>query len=228
MLARREGMSTSTSLGTVLVERLFDGFTLLLVLVLGLMGSTFRGEWHSMETDLRAVGITLFVSYIALIILLACFKYRPQPFIKLLDGLLFFLPKSLRSRAVDMLRNFGLGLAPARDFLRLSQAIFYSILLWACSLCQIHLVEYSLGWTLPFISTFVVLAMASFGAMIPSAPAFVGTFHLAVQYGFLFYGVEREEALSAAIIWHAGMFFPTVLVGIILFLCLPTISLRPK
>jgi uncharacterized membrane protein YbhN (UPF0104 family) len=62
--------------------------------------------------------------------------------------------------------------------------------------------------------------MSFFGALIPSAPGYIGTFHLAVQYGFLFYGIGSEEALSAAIIWHASMYFPTILFGIVAFLIL--------
>lgn len=88
------------------------------------------------------------------------------------------------------------------------------------NLYQIQLVEHSIGITLPFISTFMVMAMASFGVMIPSAPGFIGTFHLSVQYGFLFYGIGKEEALSAAIVWHAIVIFPTILFGFIALLLL--------
>ena len=64
------------------------------------------------------------------------------------------------------------------------------------------------------------MAMAVFGVIIPSAPGYIGTFHLAAQYGFLFYGTGKEEALSAAILWHAAIFFPTILFGLIFFLLL--------
>ena len=65
------------------------------------------------------------------------------------------------------------------------------------------------------MATFLILAMASFGVMIPSAPGFIGTFHLAVQYGYVLYGVAKEEALSAAVLWHATFFFPTIFFGVI-------------
>jgi len=100
------------------------------------------------------------------------------------------------------------------------QAVFYSFFVWFVNLYQIQLVEHSIGITLPFISTFMVMAMASFGVMIPSAPGFIGTFHLSVQYGFLFYGIGKEEALSAAIVWHAIVIFPTILFGFIALLLL--------
>jgi uncharacterized membrane protein YbhN (UPF0104 family) len=73
---------------------------------------------------------------------------------------------------------------------------------------------------MPLIAPFLVMAMASFGVMIPSAPGFIGTFHLAVQYAYLFYGVGKEEGLSAAILWHASFFFPTLVLGLLAFLML--------
>jgi uncharacterized membrane protein YbhN (UPF0104 family) len=56
--------------------------------------------------------------------------------------------------------------------------------------------------------------------MIPSAPGFIGTFHLAVQYGFLIHGVSPEEGLSAAILLHASFFIPTVITGTAAFFML--------
>ena len=95
------------------------------------------------------------------------------------------------------------------------KAVLYSIIIWFIPLYQVQLVEYSIGLTLPFIATFLILAMGSLGVMIPSSPGFIGTYHLAVQYGFIFYGINREEALSAAIILHGVFFFPTIFFGLV-------------
>ena len=97
---------------------------------------------------------------------------------------------------------------------------FYSFLLWLSSLCQIRLVEAAIGLSLPVIALFLIMAIASFGVMIPSAPGYIGTFHLTVQYAFLLYGIPKEEGLSAAILWHAAFFLPTILAGLISFLLL--------
>ena len=219
-LGHIEDIRGSSTFGTIVVERLFDGFTLLLVLLIGLMGTTFPGEWRSMSGSLRATGFSLFIFYILLIIFLMGFKYKARVFLNLLERVLFFIPHHLRSKIIDMIWNFSLGLVPLKNPQRWVQAIFYSFLLWFSSLYQITLVEQSIGLTLPFIATFIIMAMASFGVMIPSAPGFIGTFHLSVQYGFLFYGVGKEEALSGAILWHAAMIFPTILFGSIAFLLL--------
>ncbi|MEJ2723533.1 MAG: lysylphosphatidylglycerol synthase transmembrane domain-containing protein [Deltaproteobacteria bacterium] len=217
-LGLAENISTSSTLGTIVVERLFDGFTLLLILLIGLIGTPFPNEWNSLASSLRATGFFLLFLYILIILFLIGFKYKTKPFLSLLDRLHFLVPLQFRAKIMDTIWNFSLGLVLMKRPSRWLLVIFFSCLLWFSSLCQIQLVQYSIHLSLPFAAPFLIMAMASFGVMIPSAPGFIGTFHLSVQYAFLLYGVPKEEALSAAILWHAGFFFPTIILGFASFL----------
>ncbi|UCF72369.1 MAG: flippase-like domain-containing protein [Deltaproteobacteria bacterium] len=76
-----------------------------------------------------------------------------------------------------------------------------------------------------FLAPFFILILVCFSVTIPSAPGYIGTFHLACQYGLIFYGFSKERALSMAIVLHAAGFIPTIILGLILFL-LQHISLR--
>ena len=141
-----------------------------------------------------------------------------------MDRILFFLPKHILTKLIEIAGNFSQGLILVKGYVGWAKVILFSLFLWFTSLCQIQLVEYSIGMSLPFTAACLILAMASFGVMIPSAPGFIGTFHLAVQYGFILYGIGKEESLSAAIIWHASFFFPTILYGLIAFLLYQSIT----
>jgi uncharacterized protein (TIRG00374 family) len=219
-LGQREHISTSSTFGTIVVERIFDGLTLLLFLMIGLMGTTFSEEWRSVGSSLRATGLFLLVAYLLLISFLIGFKVKAKLFLNLLDRLLFLVPGTVRSRIINIVWNFSLGIAMTKSLYQLVLVIFYSLLLWFASLCQIKLVELSIHLEMPLIAPFLVMAMASFGVMIPSAPGFIGTFHLSVQYAYLFYGIGKEEGLSVAILWHASFFFPTLILGLLSFLLL--------
>jgi len=219
-LGQREHISASSTFGTIVVERIFDGLTLLLFLMIGLMGTTFSDEWRSVGVSLRATGYFLLVAYLLLISFLIGFKVKAKLFLNLLDRLLFLVPRKFRSRIIDVVWNFSLGLAMTRRPHQWVLVVFYSLLLWVASLGQIKLVELSIDLRMPLIAPFLVMAMASFGVMIPSAPGFIGTFHLSVQYAYLFYGIGKEEGLSAAILWHASFFFPTLILGLLSFLLL--------
>jgi len=217
-LGYTEKISRISAFGTVVVERIFDGLILLLILLIGLLDTTFTEELNAVSGSLRATGLSLFLIYILLIFFLVGFKYKTDPFLHLLERLLFPLSQSLRSRIIAGVRNFALGLVPIKDVCGWTMAIFYSFLLWFLALYQVKLIACSIGLSIPFIATFLIMAMASFGVMIPSSPGYIGTFHLAVQYGFLLFGTTREEALSAAILLHAAFFFPTIVFGAIAFI----------
>jgi uncharacterized protein (TIRG00374 family) len=222
-LGNREKISISATFGTVVVERLFDGLTLLLVLLIALWTTPLSDESLSISgVNMRSIGLSVFFVYILAIIFLIGFKYKTDLFIKLLNKIFFFLPTSLRTKFLDIIRNFSLGLIPAKNLKGWILSTFYSLLLWSIPLYQIHLISLSIGIEIPFMASFLILALSSFGVMIPSAPGFIGTFHFWVQLGFVLYGVSKEAALSAAILYHAIFFFPTLLLGFISFFFLQT------
>jgi uncharacterized protein (TIRG00374 family) len=217
-IGHTSGVSRSAAFGTIVIERLFDGFTLLMFLLIGLLATTFPTALESWSGSIRLTGIILFLASILLVLLLAGFKYKAEFFLKLLERLLFFLPSGLLSKIIRLVHNFTAGLALLNDRNSWVMGIFYSLLLWSTALFQIMLIAWSIGLDLPFMSTFLIMAMAFFGVMIPSAPGYIGTFHLSVQYGFMFSGIGGEEALSAAVLWHASSYFPTIIFGLISFL----------
>ncbi len=227
-LGHTEKISGSAAFGTIVVERLFDGLTLLIILFIGLMGTTFQGEWESLNETLRRAGYLLLFLYVGVIVFLAGFKYKPRVFLNLLERLLFFVPEKFRKKIIEMLWNFSRGLVLVKSPSKWFLVIFYSFLVWFVHLIQIQWLETALGISLPFVATFLIMAMASLGVIIPSAPGFVGTFHLSVQYAFLLYGIGREEALSAAILWHAALFLTTLFIGLIAFIYVQIVFGKPS
>ncbi|MFC1495488.1 lysylphosphatidylglycerol synthase transmembrane domain-containing protein [Thermodesulfobacteriota bacterium] len=217
-LGQVEKISKSSVFATIVIERLFDGFSLLLFLVLGLTYTTFPDNLLHISKSLQGSAIFLFFAYLLLIIFIIGFKYRTDQFIKIIDKALFFISSKLRKKLTEIIINFSRGFSPIKGVSSWVMLIFWSVLLWSLSLFQIQFVESSIGIELPFIATFIILSMASLGVAIPSAPGFIGTFHLSVQYGFMFYAVSSEEALSAAILLHATFFFPTILLGCFAFI----------
>ena len=227
-LGHTEGISGSSTFGTLVVERLFDGFTLLLILMIGLIGTNFTGQWQAISGGLRTTGFFLLFLYIIFILILVGFKYKTRRFMDLLNRFLFFIPSHLRPKIMETIWNFSRGIVLVRNPFKWFQIIFYSLLIWFVNLYQVEMIERALGLELPFIAAFLIMAMASIGVMIPSAPGYIGTFHLSVLYGFLFYGIGHEEALSAAVLWHGVVFFPTLIFGLMAFLLVQMSFGRPS
>lgn len=225
-LGKTEKISGSSSFGTIVVERFFDGFTLLLVLLIGIMTATFPEELGFVSGKLRNMGLLMFFFYVLVIIFLAGIKYRTGTFLNFFNSIFFFLPDHMRTGFLNMVNNFSQGLVIIKGISSWIQMICYSFLIWGLGLLQISLINQSIGLELPFISTFLMLSIASFGVLIPSAPGYIGTFHAAVRYGLLLFGVSSQQALPAAIIWHAVFFFPTIVFGLLALLYLQIVTGR--
>ena len=226
-LGKKEGMSSSSALGTVVVERILDGFMVLLTLLTGLIGSGYHQEWKKISVALHTGGYVFLFTFILITVFFIGLKIRTKYFLNLIDGLPFFLPRRPRKKVAEVVNNFSLGLVLIKTIPNWIRAIFYSGLIWLISLFQIQWLGQSLHLDIPFLSTALLLMFAVIGVSIPSAPGFVGTFHLSVQYGFILFGLGRETALSAAILWHAIIILPNVLFGVISFLLLQ-ISLKKR
>ncbi len=217
-LGQVEKISKSSVFATIVVERLFDGFALLLILVLGLVYTVFPEKYLYISKILQSSAIFLFFAYLLLITFIIGFKSRTDLFIKIIDKAFFFVSSKLRKKLTGIIINFSRGFSPIKGLSSWSMLIFHSALLWSLALFQIQFIESSIGIELPFIATFIILSFVSIGVIIPSAPGFIGTFHLSAQVGFIIYSISSEEALSAAILLHASFFFPTIILGFFAFI----------
>jgi hypothetical protein len=224
-IGRMEGISRSTSLATIVIERLFDTFTILLMFLFVILFTDFPPEWESIGRALKTGGFSLLMIFMLSILLLIGLKQKTKAFLNIADKLVSFLPGRIRQRTVALLKDFAKGLVLVKGPPQLLAVIFYSLALWSLSAFQIYILGLSMGLPLPFLGPFLILALLCFSVTIPSAPGYIGTFHLAGQYGLIFYGFGKERALSMVIVLHAVGFIPTVILGSVILL-FQHISLR--
>jgi len=217
-LGRMENISKSSSFATIVTERLFDIFAILLISLFVVLSIDFPLEWASVETAVKTGGILMLIFFVISILLLIMLKERTQAFIIITEKLTFFLPSRIKQKIIDILNNFSKGLVLIKGPYQLLAVIFYSFILWGLTVFQVYVIGLSLDMSLPFLAPFLILVLLCFSVTIPSAPGYIGTFHLACQYGLVFYGFSHEKALSMAIVLHAAGVIPTVILGLMIFL----------
>ena len=219
-LGQVEKISKSSTFGTIVIERLFDGFALLFIFVIGLMFSAFPDEVSNTSHNRRETALLLFFSSVLLIFFIKWLRSHTRFFINVMNRVLFMFSDKLRLKISEIIVNFVKGLSPLKSVMDWIKAVIWSALLWYLSLWQIYFIEMAVCIKIPFMATFILQSIAALGVMVPFAPGYIGTFHGLVKKGFLFYGVSNEEALSAAILLHASFYFPTILLGCIAFIIL--------
>jgi uncharacterized membrane protein YbhN (UPF0104 family) len=72
----------------------------------------------------------------------------------------------------------------------------------------------SFGIFLPITASMFIMVFLVFAVLVPAAPGYVGTYHAACVYGLMAFNIQKEKALSVALMIHGINFFPVILVGL--------------
>ena len=225
VLKHKEGVSTATSLATIVVERVADLVSILVIFSVALGFTNVRSEMVPVAAHLRTGSYVSACLCMGLIGGLWFLKTKTVRLIQWLDNGLTVLPPRWRQHLIAVLASFALGLQALNVGRQLIAVLVLSLLLWSVSAFSNVFVFYAFGSQLPFAAAFFMLAVQLLGTAIPSSPGFIGTYHAAVVAGLAVFEVTPELALSMAIMMHATFFFPFILVGL-LFLWRESLSLH--
>jgi len=215
LVGRSAGISRSSALASIVIERLFDTFVLLGLFALVLAS-------HRLPEAVRGWGGYLVAVSAPIYALLVLLKVRPGIFLRLVER---FAPERLRTRALEITRNFRDGLGVLGHPRAMLAALLLSVAMWASLIGVVVLCFGALDLDLPAEAGVVVLVVMAIGTMVPSAPGFVGTLQYAGTLALKPYGVDPSIALTFTLIYHASQWIPTTAVGLLCF-ALEQVSLK--
>ena len=213
-LARRERLSKTTLLATIVVERAVDMLTLLgifgvTMLVHPIAESTDAGrlvQWGARLLVLLCVGLTLFVIAVErnrrLAQAVVRFVTRP-------------LPGTAGERVGHMLERFIEGLGLFRDVGRLTVVFALSFAMFLCFACALAISLWSLGIDLPWYAGLVMLVITAIGIMVPAAPGYIGTLNIACTAGLALFGVGKAQSVPFSWFYFFSQWLPITAVGLV-------------
>ncbi len=67
----------------------------------------------------------------------------------------------------------------------------------------------------PFIATLAILGTIYLATSLPTLPASIGTFEFGMVYVLKFFDVEQAQAFSYAVVIHAILFLPPIVVALL-------------
>ena len=225
LLGQKEQISTTACFATIVVERLFDLVSVLLILAVTLVWGQLPLAAGPVADSVRIGGYGAVVLCVAVAASLWLLRAQTARMTNVIRLCLRFLPERWLARLTTFLHAFASGLEGLHKSRRLLLLLFQSLALWMLMAGSDLLVLVAFGLHLPLSAAFFVLVLQVIGVMIPSSPGFIGTYHAAVVIGLAVFGVGRELALSVALVMHAVFFFPSIVLGGI-FLWQENLSLR--
>ena len=216
LVARQDGLPFTASFATIVMERVLDLITVLVLMAIYVWGLADTSAWKPhllgpIEFSAAAGGAAS-IALMAIMWILASHPERIGTFVHSAGHL---LPRGLGRRLGDLASTFSAGFAVARSPRGLLLSLCWSLPLWLCIAGETWALTRAFGIDMPFSGSFLLQAMLVVGVAVPT-PGGVGSFHEAYRLGVTtFFGAPNDRAVAAAIVVHFIAFVPILLLGVL-------------
>lgn len=207
-LGQNQDISKSSVLATIGAERVFDGFAIIFLMLVGARSLTMP-DWVSYAIEFSFL---LFVAAMAFFVLMVMREDWFSRFAKFVFGL---FPQSLGSRLENILEHFIHGLKFLRSPVALTKIIVLTFVIWTIEASFYYIAALSFAFPLNFFKALFLMGVINLGVLIPSSPGYVGTFEFFAVKTLALFGVGNEAALAYALIVHLCQHLPISVMGIL-------------
>ncbi len=213
ILKRKEGVSVSASLATIIVERIFDGVVMLAFVFVNLPelakltgSSGFVGNIQ----QVAVIGTGVFLGALVVFLLAAMF---PHTTMRIALWLIRFLPQRFHTRLISISNHFLDGLASLRSPFNVLMVFFTSVIIWLLETGKYWFVMHAFDFSVSFFALMLLNGIANLATTIPSAPGYIGTWEAVTKAVLVAYLVEPGVALGYAVVLHVALWLPITLLG---------------
>ena len=212
VLRQRESIPVSSSLATVIVERVFDGLVMLAFVFIALPQTPIPGDG---DGRVRGIVTLASVAFFAAMIVFFVLAARPEQFMQLAQWVFDrLLPQRIAEPLLAFLGRFLEGLASLRSFRNVIMIFFTSVLIWLLETVKYWFVMHAFDFEVSFFALMLMNGVVNLATTLPSAPGYVGTFDEPGIEILKLYGVEGNVAAAYTLILHAALWLPITLLGI--------------
>lgn len=203
-LGEGEGVSRTTVLGTVVVERIVDTVIVVALAALSVVVLSVRGVMSS-AVLLGAAFVTLLV--IGLGLAMALHRLPGADRVAAFAG--------RWPRVVELARRLREGLAVAGRPRTLGAALVLSALAWSASIATFLAGGQAVGIELSIAQAALLSSGVALATIVPSGPGYLGTFELTAVGIADAFGIDRDAAFAMALLVHAMILLVTTVGGVI-------------
>jgi len=195
LISTKTGISMSSAVGTILVERVFDGLSVLAMFFVVVLFTPLP-PWL-----IRGSLIFLFF-VLAFLGLMAFLIFNKETALKFFSHVLKIFPAKWHSKLTGLVDSFvdGFKIIPHRR--SMCYLVLLSILIWVIDAVALYILFFAFDIELPLSAAFVIMVIIIMGIAIPTAPGFVGNWHFFCVLGLGLFGIDKNEALVYAIVLH--------------------------
>ena len=218
LLRRKDEVPISGSLATIIVEKLFDGISILMLVFLNLKQLTqfaTNNQWISfIEKSAFWAGLVFGI----ILPLFLAMVVMPQKAEHASDWLINrVVPGKIRQPVKNIITRFTDGLKILRSPLHSLLVMIISISIWVVEAGLYWGVVRAMGFDLNFQSLLLVVGIVNLVLLVPAAPGGLGTFDAATKAMMEGFGFSPSDALSYALLLRVALWLPVTLLGAFFF-----------
>lgn len=218
---RDKRVRPAASFVTIMVERLYDMMTVLLVFAVNLLWFRPAPGTAADFGRARIVGWLLVALLGVATGLLIWFKRRSQSAVGWLDKRISDgsgLRSRLKKALLSTLEQLATALSVLSNVRQFGISIGWTLLLWISVALGNLFVFRAFGLPFGISQVLFVLGWSMVGSAVPTPGGAAGAFHAATGAALVLLGVVRDKAAAVAIILHLVDFAPAALFGLFYFL----------
>ncbi|MDW7761591.1 MAG: lysylphosphatidylglycerol synthase transmembrane domain-containing protein [Acidobacteriota bacterium] len=217
-LAGKERMRKGFVIGTVVVERIFDVFTMCTLLALFLLAKPLYDSLF--KVDAETIKLLKFSGFLGagaalavLLVSLSLYFFRERT-LRVFAWFLRPFPAAFSGKVLNLAGEFIEGLKFFHSVGNLLAYAAMSFVVWLGIVLYYWILFFAYGHPVPFFTLIPYVFLTMIGASIPT-PGMVGGFHFFSRMGImsLFPDIDPNMAVSMTIVVHAVQVVVTCLIG---------------
>jgi uncharacterized protein (TIRG00374 family) len=221
LLRQRNEVSAAAGLASILVERVFDGLTMILFLLLAaIIGGIPGAQEIEVFGDLMMVNVH-YILWLAIAVFgvalggIYAIELWPQPIRKIAEWLIIHLtPHRFRQRLIAVAERFIGSFSSVRSVATLTLVLLFSIFVWTAETTSYGLLMNSFGFAIDLHSLLLMSGAANLATALPSGPGNVGTFDAPSILVLTSVGVPEGQAISYQFLLHAILWCTETFAGL--------------
>ncbi|HEX6694869.1 MAG TPA: lysylphosphatidylglycerol synthase transmembrane domain-containing protein [Longimicrobiales bacterium] len=212
-LAKAEKIPIVTSATSIVLERMFDAFTVIALLFLSMvlpgLPDTAVGAGYAWKAVLLGAAIT------ALLVVLCVLVIWPRTAVYVAEQMVRPLPARARRPIIDALEAFLLGASALRNPRVVMRAGLWSIVLWLVNAAGFWIAFHAFDLPLSFTAALFFQGALVVGVAAPSAPGFFGVYEFFASLVLVgMWGADPTKTNAFAASYHLAGFIPVTLIGL--------------
>jgi uncharacterized protein (TIRG00374 family) len=208
LVSRKENEPLSGILATVVLERIFDMFTILFLF--GVSASLVAVSDQVRHWGYYLSGLAAAVAAVVIIV-----RWQEALALRLLQLVLWPLPAAIGTPVGNFFRGFVQALETLQSPLTFVQLLGWSLYLWLV-IALIYLLGI-LAFDIPapvLVASITVSAIVAIAVSVPQAPGYIGSFQLGCTLSLAIFNVSQSHAIAYSIVLHLTQFVGVVAAGL--------------